>query len=107
MNDATGTKKVLRFLLPSPELEDITNYVIRYYAKLWRVKFEDLKKSIIQQLNTFPNTITNQFSKTEGEFYFLADHEKSELNIRFYFQSDGMLDVAKPIRKNSTAEMEY
>jgi hypothetical protein len=107
MNEGTSTKKVLRFLLPSPELEDITNYVIRYYAKLWRVKFDDLKNSITQQLDTFPYTITKQFQKTEGEFYFLVDHEKSELNIRFYFQSAGMLDIAKPIRKNSTAEVEY
>ena len=78
--------------------------IMRNYG---RVKFDDLKNSITQQLDTFPYTITKQFQKTEGEFYFLVDHEKSELNIRFYFQSAGMLDIAKPIRKNSTAEVEY
>jgi hypothetical protein len=78
--------KAIRFVLPAKDLRDITHHVIRFYSNVWNVDQKVLENKLAEQFKEIPPPIKKQFQIKEGEFLFLADHEKTEINIEYHFK---------------------
>ena len=83
-----ANKKVLRFILPSRQLEGITSYVTNYYSQTWSIDAIELKGKVQKRLNRLPDDVLQDFEQRPGNLLFLVDHEKEQLNIDFRFSDE-------------------
>jgi hypothetical protein len=79
---AMKNHKVIKFLLPSQQLEEIKEYVVNFYSETWSKDYGALKKEVDREFQKMPKDISGQLNDQEGHLCFVPDHKNLKLKIQ-------------------------